>query len=56
MSKERYNGEYDALPPEDAAKFFHGSRKPFDYEQPVLDVAKAAMKEVGGFKKFNKED
>lgn len=33
----------ESLSPEDAAKFHSGSRKPFDYEQPVIDVAKGAM-------------
>lgn len=33
----------DSLAPEDAAKFHSGSRKPFDYEQPVIDAAKEAM-------------
>lgn len=31
------------LPPEAAAKFHSGSRKPFDYEAPVIDAAKEAM-------------
>jgi hypothetical protein len=62
MDDRRYNGKYDALriidetlPPQSAAKFHHGSRKPYDYEQPVLDVAKAAMAEVGGFRNVTQE-
>ena len=43
----------DSLPPEAAAKFHSGSRKPFDYEAPVIKAAKEAMagrtfKKVGG--------
>jgi hypothetical protein len=32
--------------PEAAAKFHNGSRKPFDYEQPVLDVANEAARKI----------
>lgn len=33
----------ESLPPEDAAKFHSKSRKPFDYEAPVIEVAVKAM-------------
>jgi hypothetical protein len=45
----------ESLPPEVAAKFHSHSREPFDYEQPVIEVAKEAM--AGRmFKNFNKEE
>lgn len=33
----------ESLPAEDAEKFHSHSREPFDYEQPVLDVARDAI-------------